>query len=284
MTHSAIIDITEVNLQQTLEHSMQLPVLLYFWSARSQQCQELTPILDKLANEYNGQFILAKMDCDAQQIIASQFGLRAIPTLYLFKDGQPVDGFQGPQPEEAIREFLSRFLPKAEDIKATEAAELVAQGHLNEALSLLKEAHALDEKRSDISFALADALIRLKRIDEAKAILAKIPLQDQDSQYHGLIAQIELLEQAADSPEIKQLQQEVSTQPDNTDLAIKLALALHQAGRNEEALSGLMGHLHKDFNAAEGNVRKVLMDILAALGNGDALAAKYRRQLYSLMY
>lgn len=284
MINATIIDVTEVNLQQLLEQSTQLPVLFYFWSERSHQCQQLTPILDKLANEYNGQFILAKVDCDAQQLVASQFGLQAIPTIYLFKDGQPVDGFQGQQPEETIREFLSRFLPKVEDLKIAEAAELLAQDNVNEALPLLKEAHALDEKRSDIRFMLADAFIRLKRIDEAKIILANTPLQDKDSQYHGLIAQVELLEQAADSPEIKQLQQDVSTNPDNADLAIKLALALHQAGRNEQALAGLMLHLQKDLNLAEGNVRKTLLDILAALGNGDELVAKYRRQLYSLMY
>ncbi|ELY5237459.1 conjugal transfer protein TraF, partial [Yersinia enterocolitica] len=97
------IDITEANLHQTLEQSMTVPVLFYFWSERSQHCLQLTPVLDKLAAEYAGQFILARVDCDAQQMVASQFGLRSIPAVYLFKDGQPVDGFQGPQPEEVIR-------------------------------------------------------------------------------------------------------------------------------------------------------------------------------------
>ena len=91
---ASIIDINESNLQQTLEQSMQLPVLFYFWSERSQHCQELTPVLERLAQEYAGQFILAKLDCDKEQRVASQFGLRSIPTVYLFQDGQPVDGFQ----------------------------------------------------------------------------------------------------------------------------------------------------------------------------------------------
>ncbi len=283
-TTPAIIDITEANLHQALDQSATLPVVFYFWSERSQHCQQLTPVLEKLAAEYAGQFVLAKVDCDAQQMVAAQFGLRAIPTVYLFKDGQPMDGFQEPQPEEVIRDLLSRFLPKPEELKAAEAAELMAEGKMAEALPLLKEALALDPKRSDIALTLAEVQIALNRSEEAEAVLATIPLQDQDTRYQGLIAQIELMKQAADTPEIQQLQQQAEADPGNAALATQLALQLHQVGRNEEALELLMGHLRKDLGAADGNARKTLLDIMAALGTGDALAAKYRRQLYSLMY
>lgn len=284
MLNNSVINVTEANLHQTLEQSASIPVLFYFWSERSQHCLQLNPILDKLASEYAGQFVLAKVDCDAEQMVASQFGLRAIPTVYLFKDGQPVDGFQGPQPEEFIRELLGRFLPKEEELKAAQAAELIAEGKMAEALPLLKEARALDPKRSDIALTLAEVQIALNRSDDAEAILATIPLQDQDSRYHGLVAQIELLKQAADTPEIQLLQKQVEAEPENAAIAAQLALQLHQVGRNEEALELLMTHLRKDLAAADGAARKTLMDILAALGNGDALASKYRKQLYSLMY
>ncbi|WP_145592558.1 co-chaperone YbbN [Yersinia bercovieri] len=278
------IDITETNLHQTLEQSMAVPVLFYFWSERSQHCLQLTPVLDKLAAEYAGQFILARVDCDAQQMVASQFGLRSIPAVYLFKDGQPVDGFQGPQPEEVIRELLQRVLPKPEELKVTEATQLISEGKVQKALPLLKEAWALSGQNSEIGLQLAEVQIQLNRSEDAEAVLATIPLQDRDTRYQGLIAQIELLKQAADTPEIQQLQQQLAEQPDNVELAVQLALQLHQVGRNEEALGLLLGHLKKDLAAANGTARKTLMDILAALGTGDALAAKYRRQLYSLLY
>ncbi|AKA39533.1 co-chaperone YbbN [Yersinia ruckeri] len=284
MLAPTVIDITEANLHQTLEQSMTQPVLFYFWSERSQHCLQLSPVLDKLAAEYAGQFILAKVDCDAQQMVASQFGLRSIPAVYLFKDGQPVDGFQGPQPEEVIRELLQRVLPKPEELKAAEAAQLIAEGQLQDALPLLKDAWQLSQYNSEIGLKLAEVQIQLNRSDDAEAVLATIPLQDQDTVYQGLIAQIELLKQAADTPEIQQLQQQLTEQPENVELAVQLALQLHQVGRNEEALELLMGHLKQDLAAANGNARKILMDILAALGTGDALAAKYRRQLYSLLY
>ncbi|MDN0122556.1 co-chaperone YbbN [Yersinia aleksiciae] len=278
------IDITEANLHQTLEQSMTVPVLFYFWSERSQHCLQLTPVLDKLAAEYAGQFVLARVDCDAEQMVASQFGLRSIPAVYLFKEGQPVDGFQGPQPEEVVRELLQRVLPKPEELKVAEATQLISEGKEQEALPLLKDAWALSGQSSEIGLQLAEVQIQLNRSEDAEAVLATIPLQDRDTRYQGLIAQIELLKQAADTPEIQQLQQQLAEQPDNVELAVQLALQLHQVGRNEEALELLLGHLKKDLAAANGTARKTLMDILAALGTGDALAAKYRRQLYSLLY
>ncbi|AVJ16587.1 co-chaperone YbbN [Serratia sp. MYb239] len=284
MLTPTVIEINETNLHQTLEQSMSVPVLFYFWSERSQHCLQLTPVLDKLAAEYAGQFVLAKVDCDAQQAIAAQFGLRSIPTVYLFKDGQPVDGFQGPQPEEAIRELLQRVLPKEEDLKLAQAGELLQEGKAIDALPLLKEAWQTSNQRSDIGLLLAETQLTLNRVEDAEAVLATIPLQDRDTRYQGLVAQIELLKQAADTPEIQQLQQQVEQDPANAELATQLALQLHQVGRNEEALELLMGHLKQDLAAANGNARKTLMDILAALGTGDTLAGKYRRQLYSLLY
>lgn len=284
MSAQYIIDITEANLHQTLEQSVTTPVLFYFWSARSQHCEELTPVLDKLAAQYQGQFILARVDCDAEQMVASQFGLRSIPTVYLFQNGQPVDGFQGPQPEDAIRALLEKVLPREEELKAQEAMQLVQEGKHAEALPLLKEAWQLSNQDSEIGLLLAEVQIVLNRSEDAEAVLKTIPLQDRDTRYQGLVAQIDLLKQAADTPEIQQLQLQVEQDPDNAVLASQLALQLHQVGRNEEALELLYTHLKKDLGAADGGVRKMLMEILAALGTGDALAAKYRRQIYSLLY
>jgi len=281
---ASIITINESNLHQTLEQSVAIPVLFYFWSERSQHCLELTPMLERLAQEYAGQFILAKLDCDAEQAVAAQFGLRSIPTVYLFQNGQPVDGFQGPQPEEAVRALLEKVLPREEELKAQEAMALMQEGKMIDALPLLKDAWQLSKQSSEIGFLLAEVLIALSRSDEAEAVLKVVPLQDQDTRYQGLMAQIDLLKQAADTPEIQQLQQQLEAEPDNAELATKLALQLHQVGRNEEALEQLFVHLKKDMNAADGQVRKMLQEILAALGTGDALAAKYRRQLYSLLY
>ncbi|HHR5901408.1 TPA: co-chaperone YbbN [Providencia alcalifaciens] len=284
LANAQIIDINETNLHQTIEQSMSMPVMFYFWSPRSPQSLEFTGMLERIAQDYAGLFILAKVNCDEEQMIASQFGLKGVPTVYILQNGRPVDGFEGPQPEDVVLQMLSRVLPSPEELKAAQAAELVAEGKLQDALPLLKEANQLAPKNSDITLLLAEVQIGLHLIDDAKALLATVPMQDKDSRYQGLVAQIELAKKAADTPEIQQLIQEFNQDPENTTLAVQLALKLHEVNRNEEALEMLLTFLRKDLNAGEGSVRKTMMDIMSAMGTGDALASKFRRQVYSLLY
>lgn len=258
--------------------------MFYFWSPRSPQSLEFTGMLERIAQDYAGLFILAKVNCDEEQMIASQFGLKGVPTVYILQNGRPVDGFEGPQPEDVVLQMLSRVLPSPEELKAAQAAELVAEGKLQDALPLLKEANQLAPKNSDITLLLAEVQIGLHLIDDAEALLATVPMQDKDSRYQGLVAQIELAKKAADTPEIQQLIQEFNQDPENTTLAVQLALKLHEVNRNEEALEMLLTFLRKDLNAGEGSVRKTMMDIMSAMGTGDALASKFRRQVYSLLY
>lgn len=284
LANAQIIDINETNLHQTIEQSMNMPVMFYFWSPRSPQSLEFTSMLERIAQDYAGLFILAKVNCDEEQMIAGQFGLKGVPTVYVLQNGRPVDGFEGPQPEESVLQILSRVLPSPEELKAAQAAELVAEGKLQEALPLLKEANQLAPKNSDITFLLAEVQIGLHLIDDAEALLAAVPMQDKDSRYQGLVAQIELTKQAADTPEIQQLIKEFNQDQENTTLAVQLALKLHEVNRNEEALDMLLTFLRKDLNAGDGAIKKTMMDIMSAMGTGDALASKFRRQVYSLLY
>ncbi|MCX8574828.1 MULTISPECIES: thioredoxin family protein [unclassified Gilliamella] len=289
MQNPFIFDVNEQNIQEILEKSTKQLVLFYFWSPRSPNYEEMTQTLTKLADEYHGQFILASVNCDEQQMLAAQFGLRAIPTVYLFQNGQPLDGFQGPQPEEKIRELLTKVLPNEDELKLIEAQNLFNEEKYEEALPLLRQAWKnlkdhLGKPRSDIAFMLAKAQIALKQLAEAKDVLASVPLQDQDTTYHGLQAEIELLEQAANSPELQLLQAELEKHPDNVELMIQLSSQLMQVGRQEEALELLFKPLTQDLNAGDGQVKKTLLDLLAALGTSNPLAASYRRKLYTLLY
>ena len=189
----------------------------------------------------------------------------------------------GPQPEEAIRALLDKVLPREEELKAQEAMALMQEGKYDEALPLLKDAWLLSNQNSQIGLLLAETQIALHRPEDAEAVLKTVPMQDQDTRYQGLVAQIDLLKQAADTPEIQQLQQQVADKPEDAALASQLALQLHQVGRNEEALELLFSHLQKDRRRRRTGAEDV-PEIPAALGTGDALASKYRRQLYALLY
>lgn len=280
-----IVDVSAENAQQVLiEESMKRPVVVDVWAEWCEPCKQLMPVLEKLANEYAGQFLLAKLNADTEQALAGQLGVRSLPTVMVLKDGQPVDGFAGAQPEKQIREMLDKYLPKSWDLQLQQAQKLVGEGNLDEALPLLRQSYADSGERVDIAKQYAAILLEKNRTKEAEEVLGKILLADQDADYQQLMAQLELKLEAADSPEIKALQQALSENPDDSESAYKLAVQLSQADRHEEALELLLGLLRQDMGFADGAAKQAFLDIVKALGAGDPIATTYQRKLMTLMF
>lgn len=281
---SYIFDITEQNLTEILQQSQQTPLALVFYATSHPDSLAFTSLLERYTEKYQGQFILGKINCETEQMIAAQFRIQALPTTYLFKDGQALDAFQGALDEATLEQHLNLILPKEEELKFNQALDFLANENYESALPLLKDAWELsDHKNSDIALLYAETYIAMKRTEPAQEILNRIPLQDRDSRWHGLQAQIELLIKAADTPEIQQLQKEFTHNP-NPEIALKLAIQLHQAHRNEEALDLLFNLLKQDLNVANGEIKAEFLSILSAIGNNDPITNKYRRLLYSLLY
>ncbi|OEF24000.1 co-chaperone YbbN [Vibrio rumoiensis] len=279
-----IIELNEQNFRSTIEQSQQLPVLIHFWAPSVAESTPIINDLQALASQYQGSFVLAFLNCEAEPTIASQFGVQSLPTLALFSNGQAIDGMAGPQTIESVTAMLTKHLPNQDDLTLKSAIDAMEQGSHQEALTLLQGLPESITTRGDIKLAIADCLLESKQFELAKQQLASIPLEYQDNYYKGLISKLELHEQAADSPEIQALESQLETSPDDLACICDLALQYHQVNRDEDALSLLMGVLKKDLNARDGEIKKVCMDILSALGQGNAIAAQYRRQLYSLLY
>ncbi|PSW13941.1 co-chaperone YbbN [Photobacterium sanctipauli] len=284
MYQQIAIELNEQNLQQVIEQSMQTPVVISFWAPSMPETREVNQVLEHVVASYQGLVTLATLNCETEQMVASQFGVRSLPTVALFKNGQPVDGAAGPQTEQSIREMLAKHLPSQEELELKAALEKVDAQQYGEALPVLRELATKFEKNSVITLAIAECLVETSQYDEAETLLATVPMQDQDAKYKGLMAKLELHKQASDSPEIRLLEEKFAAQPDNLDIAFELAVQYSQVERAEEALELLIKLLRKDMNFADGNAKKTTMDILAALGQGNAIASKFRRQLYSLMY
>ncbi|KGQ55905.1 hypothetical protein IO44_04400 [Gallibacterium anatis str. Avicor] len=279
-----IIEVNGQNLAEVLDMGKTQPLAFLFYAASDRTSLDFVATMERLAAKYAEQFVLAKVNCETEQMIAAQFRIQALPTTYLFKDGAPVDGFQGVLPEAELEQRLQVILPKEDEIKFNQALDYLAVENYEQALPLLKQAWELsDKKNSDVALLYAETYIAMKKVEPAQEILNQIPIQDRDSRWQGLQSQIELLIQAADTPEIQQLQQDYQKNP-TVEIAIKLAVQLHQANRNEEALNLLLSILQKDLNAEEGEVKRQYLAILSALGNSDPLTNKYRRLVYSLLY
>lgn len=277
------VNVNEQNFSEVWSMAGQMPTVFLFISPREIASLEMAATLRRIADENPQQFLLATINSDEQQALAAQFRIQQIPTLYLFSDGQPIDAIQGVISEQELRIRLANILPKQEDLKFNQALELLQDERYKEALPLLKSAWEMtDNKNSDFGLLYAETYIAMKSIEPARDILNAIPIQDRDSRWYGLQAQIELLEQANDSPELQQLQADY-TQHKTPEIAIKLANQLHQSHKNEEALTLLLDWLKSDLNVANGEVKTQFLAILSALGT-YSIVPKFRRQLYSLLY
>jgi len=280
-----IVNIDESNAAQLLiEESHKRPVVVDFWADWCEPCKVLTPLLEKIANEYQGAFLLAMVNADEQQGISQQFGVRNLPTVMVIQNGQPVDGFAGAQSEVQVREMLSKYLPKPWDALLQQANDAMEQGDFAAALAPLRQAWDESNKLHEITVAYVHVLIECKRLDEAEAVLADIRMADQDAAYEQLVAQLKIKREAARSPEIDALEQQLSADPDNLDLRCQLAVQYTSDGHYKEAMEYLIGVLSIDKEHGDGATKKTLLDTIASLGKGDPLAVEFQRKLYSMLY
>lgn len=280
---SNIVAITLENFQQVvLEESKSKLVLVSFWAEQVPESIELRDALTAKVSLFPDHMVLATVDCQTQGQIAQQFGVQGLPTAVLVKNAQPIDGLTGPQTEELVQAFLDKHLPKVEDTLLNEAKLALVENDINKAYTAASQAYQIDSERADIKIVYADASIQLGKVADAEAMLATITLVDQDSAYQAVMAKLELATQAAESPEIKALEVQLKSEPDNDEIKHKLAVQYSQVNRNEEALEILFRLVQKDMSNTTS--KELMLDVLKVLPDGDSLATKYRRKLYTLMY
>ena len=281
----AIVDITLDNAQQFLiDESFSRPVVVDFWADWCGPCKNLMPVLEKLANEYAGAFLLAKVNADDQQMISSQFGVRSLPTVMVMQNGQPVDGFTGALPEVQVRELLAKYLPKPWEAPLNQAQALMADEKFTDALPLLRQAYEGSQQLVSIALLMAQCHLELNRVDNAEAILSTIKMADQDAHFEQLTAQIALKKQAAKTPELSALEDAYSKAPEDLTLRYQLALQYHQESQFRPALEHLLDIIRTERNFADGEARKTFTAIIATLGKSDPLAIEFQRKLFTLLY
>lgn len=280
-----IVEVTLANARQVLiEESMKRLVVVDFWADWCAPCKALMPVLEKLAAEYDGQFLLAKVNADKEPDIAGQFGIRSLPTVILMRDGQPVDAFQGAQPETQVRRVLEKHLPQPWMALVDQAAQLMQAGDLAGALPLLRQAYEASGKAPDIALGLAQVLIELGRCDEAETVLKGIPQAEHGPHYARLVELLAARRQAARSPELEALEREFAQRPEDGELALRLARQYRAENQFEAALETLLALLRRDLGFGDGAARQEFLDTLKTLGKGDPLAARFQRHFFNLLY
>ena len=276
---------TETFEADVLQQSMQTPVLVDFWATWCGPCKTLGPILEKLAGEYNGSFRLAKVDVDKEQEIAAAFQIRSVPTVFLVKGGQIVDGFPGAVPESQLRELLKKHgvepgLAANDEPATVEAAPLDPHA---EVISLRKAIETEPEK-AELKLDLALALLKTGVAGEAETLLDALPANlATDDRAVRARARLGFLLLSKDAPPAAVLEAAIASNPD--DLRARHLLGAQQliGGKAEAGLEQFLEMLRRDRGYQDGLPKKALIDAFRVVEDGN-LVGLYRRRMSSLLF
>lgn len=275
------IDVTEQNfMQEVLDASQQQPVLVDFWATWCAPCKSLIPLLEKLAETYQGGFVLAKIDIDQQQGLASQFGVRSVPTVKLFKNGQIVDEFSGILPEAQIREFLDKHIDRESDQLMAQALYEYEEGHKKEALSKMGGIIQADKENENNIILYAKVLLREGHTKAASDWLQTLsPQMKSSDEVTALLTQLEFTHILESAPDAATLEKRIKQDPKDSEAHYQLSAHYILQGKIEDALDQLLQIVMYDRAYNDDAGRNGLLKLFALLGNEHPLVSKYRRKL-----
>lgn len=278
-----VVEISMQNFQQeVVERSKNVPVLLEFYAEEAEPSRELAPLLRKLADEYAGKFVLARVDIRENQQLVQQLQVRTLPTIKIIFQGQMAQNLEGPQDENRLRAMLDQLTMSPVERVRQQIDALLEQGDRGSAIGLLQQAISEEPRNYGLQAELADLLVMEGRVDEAKEILAALP--DDTDGIDKPRNRIAFMDEGAELPPLAELRDNVESDPDDLQARYRLAVKLVAEDRIEEALEHLLTMLKKDKSFEEELPRRTMIRVFDLLGKGSELASGYRRKMFTFLH
>lgn len=280
-----VINVTRDTFQQdVVEQSMKVPVVIDFWAPWCGPCRQLAPILESLATEMAGKFILAKVNTDEQPEIAQAFRIESLPTVFALIQGQPVDQFTGLLTPEQAREWISRLLPSPAQQLAQEGLEL-AETDPKAAELKFRQALELMPEEDSLKTLLASAILKQGRLDEAASIIEELEKRGfLEPEAERVKSELDVRRSAAESGGVEVARKAAEADPSNLKLQIQLADAYAASQQHKKALEICLSVVQQDFGEARAEAKSTMVKIFDMLGPASELTGEYRRKLATALY
>ena len=281
-----INDVTDETFQAlVVERSREVTVLVDFWADWCGPCKMLMPVLKKLVDEYDGKFVLAKVDTDEQRELAKAHGIRSLPTLHVYKQGKLVEEVLAAQSEATLRTILDRHIERESDRISARAKDIYQQGQRDEALALLEEAHSDEPDNHQLTLDYAELCLREAQLEKTASLLAALPHEVRDAaEAMRLRALLDFALAIKEAPPIEELEATVSREPDNLEARYQLGAWQVLNDRFEHALETFMQLFQRDRSFRDDAGRSGLLAIFELLDNKGELVTRYRRKLFNLLH
>ncbi|TMV77186.1 thioredoxin, partial [Thioclava sp. BHET1] len=284
-------DTTEATfMADVIEASREVPVVVDFWAPWCGPCKTLGPMLEEAVTATKGKVRMVKVDIDQNQMIAAQLRIQSIPTVYAFYQGKPVDGFQGAVPQSEVKAFMDRLVAlTGEDgglEEAIEAAEaMLAEGAAVDAAETFAAILGEEPANAQAYGGLVRAHLALDNLDQAEGLLASAPSEIATAkEIEAARAALDLARQAKNAGPVEELRAALGSDPDNLQIRLDLAQALHAHGEVEAAVDELLELFRRDREWNDAAAKTQLMTIFDALKPQDPIVLKGRRRLSSMIF